>query len=548
MGNTTVAPGSKAVVITHGWNSSASTWVQEMAKAICAKLGFNDPFKKVNSNDLTPMCQVNKDNNLWDVWVYDWQTDAEVSSLLHVTGEDSYKSPKDILPFAMQHGDALATKLREKNYQHIHFIAHSARAKLIDTATAYLKIDIPPPIIKIHETFLDAYDPWKEASSYGYLADWADNYVDTRSVDLFDGTKLFLKEAYNVDVTPAWYCGFRLNLVEEIKCRHSRPYRFYGLSVSTDLADTVEYKEYQGVDPIGPTVGMGYPLSVKEGRSVDDTDLKHLFPKGKTCGVSGTSCVPNYHPIPSYVDYRAAQNAEASAAKVIGAIEYIVGTGAYLYDSIKMGLAWVTNSALQRTLAAAEQVTVNGAAVTEEPSYLTVNVTTTTPVNTLRFNWSFDTAGEGLLRVFVNGHLVRQIDQRHVTPSSLVTEKIFIGDDAGPLPPGTHRITFNLDGFGASASGVELTAVEVGLTGPLLAITKAGTGTGTVTSSPAGINCGATCSAPLPSARPSASPQPPRRARPLPAGLATPTVRTEASSRMPTRPVRRASAADLTLR
>jgi hypothetical protein len=159
------------------------------------------------------------------------------------------------------------------------------------------------------------------------------------------------------------------------------------------------------------------------------------------------------------------------------AVEYVEGTtGAYLYSSIKMGWSWFTSLAPQ----------------TEEPSYLVVNVTTTTPVNTLRFNWSFDTAGEGLLRVFVGGDLAREIDQRHVTPSSPVTEEIYIGGVEGPLPPGTHRITFRLDGFGASASGMELTDVELGLTGPTLTVTK--TGTGTVTSTPAGIDCGADCS------------------------------------------------------
>lgn len=153
------------------------------------------------------------------------------------------------------------------------------------------------------------------------------------------------------------------------------------------------------------------------------------------------------------------------AEKREGAVEYVQDTTGKVLNSLKLGWGWVTSLATQQTLAVRESAT-SGAA-TEAPSYLVVNVTTTSPVNTLRFNWSFAAAGEGLLRVFVGGNLVRQIDQRHVTPSSPETEEIYVGGVEGPLPPGTHRITFRLDGF-ASASGVELTDVELGLVaGPL---------------------------------------------------------------------------------
>lgn len=91
---------------------------------------------------------------------------------------------------------------------------------------------------------------------------------------------------------------------------------------------------------------------------------------------------------------------------------------------------------------------------------------------------------------------MRQIDQRHVTPSSPETGEVYIGGEGVPLPPGIHRITFRLDGFGASASGVELTDVELGMqaVGQSLTVTKTGTSKGTVISDPAGIDCGADCS------------------------------------------------------
>jgi hypothetical protein len=254
----------------------------------------------------------------------------------------------------------------------------------------------------------------------------------------------------------------------------------------------VGFADYKQADPIDSTAGMGYPLSVENGR--DPAALKIAFPLNGRCSMAEGDCsssalsssIQSFAPTgmteavvalsSSARHFAPATTVDVVIDSMTTAVEYVEGTGAYLYSSIKMGWSWFTSLAPQ----------------TEEPSYLVVNATTTTPVNTLRFNWSFDTAGEGLLRVFVGGDLVREIDQRHVMPSSPVTEEIYIGGVEGPLPAGTHRITFRLDGFGASASGVELTDVELGLTGPTLTVTKIGTGT--VTSIPAGIDCGADCS------------------------------------------------------
>ncbi|MBZ0159098.1 MAG: hypothetical protein K8G79_02970, partial [bacterium] len=516
--DTTAAPTpvDKAIVITHGWNSKSSDWAGPLANGVCQKLGFSGSLPPVNAtNGARTICQVNG----WDVWVYDWRTDAEFAPLLDVTGEDSYRFPKEILPFAERQGDALAKILKEKNYEHVHFVGHSAGAKLIETATFGLKLWVgleKRRAVKIHETFLDAYDPRKKDSTYGDWADWADNYVDTRQVGLlapYDGTKLFLKHAYTIDVTPesdGCQSGYGIDLRAVWTCRHSRPYRFYGWSINdSSLVDNASDNQF---DPMSSDGGMGYSLSRENGH--DLKDLQAAFPEGGKCKVQGESCNPGALSL-STLRYLAAATADVDAShyrpativnvvveSVTTAVEYIQGTGAYLYDLIKMGWAYVAGGTLQPMRAAADRVITNAAPVTEEPSYLAVNVTTATPVNTLRFNWSFDAAGEGLLRVFVDGHLVRQIDQRHVTPASLVTEEIYIGDDAGPLPPGTHRITFNLDGFGANASGVELTGVEVGLTGPLLTVTKTGTGSGTVTSNPGGIDCGASCSANYPTGTP----------------------------------------------
>jgi hypothetical protein len=99
---------------------------------------------------------------------------------------------------------------------------------------------------------------------------------------------------------------------------------------------------------------------------------------------------------------------------------------------------------------------------TEQPSWIVVDVTTPKPVNLLRLEWRFGQAGEGVLRAFVNGSLVREIDQSDVSSASSEPEEIYIGGATGMLPAGTHRIVFRLDGFGTASSGIELSRVNLG--------------------------------------------------------------------------------------
>jgi hypothetical protein len=200
---------------------------------------------------------------------------------------------------------------------------------------------------------------------------------------------------------------------------------------------------------------MGYPLSVEKGQSL--SALNNTYPKGGKCAMNGGTCVPGPLPSPG-AWFFVFRDAEAAVDTATGAVNYVVGVGSTLFNSLRLGLisALSGSSPTFGTLASGTP--------TEPPSYITVLATTSQPVNTLRFNWRFAAAGEGFLRVFVDGSLVREIDQRHVSLASLATEEIYIGGGVGTLAPGIHRIAFRLDGFGTSASGVELTAVELGLT------------------------------------------------------------------------------------
>ncbi len=441
----------KAVVITHGWSDNAEGWVKEISEKLCGRLGAGvNISSSVKAGTLTKMCQAKG----WDIWVMDWREKAATT-----TPWDAFTNATDL-------GEMLALNLKAKNYTHIHFIAHSAGANLIDFASLGLRywvIQDRRPALEIHDTFLDAYDPSLDPSHYGRQADWTDNYVDTRDVaDLFvgfDGTRLFLQNGYNIDVTPAVGDPCLFSLTSVFGCRHNRPYRFYGRSVdSSFVGDAISAT----LDPI-PSNGtgtMGYPLSTEAGNAL--SALSSTYPKGLTCVMKDGICKSEVVPTSTQSFISAAIGGTVDA--IGGYVSWVVGAGVtLLFNSIKLGFI----SILSTSGGASAAAVAPSATPTESPSWIAVTVTTTQPVNKMRCSWRFSAGGEGFLRVFVDGMLVREIDQRHVSLASLTTEDIYIGGGVGMLPPGAHRIAFRLDGFGTSASGVELTGVELGLTSAL---------------------------------------------------------------------------------
>ena len=159
--------------MTHGWTRYAldQGWIDDMASDIASVVGPN-----------------------WRAGALHWEGYANT---LLVTA----------LPHAKQEGVSLGRQLVEQGWTRIHFIAHSAGAALIQSATEYIKCHpvagLPVPVI--HETFLDPYlgigHPGR--TQYGMQADWADNYFshDLGGYVLYVLTKGPLVNAHNVEVT-----------------------------------------------------------------------------------------------------------------------------------------------------------------------------------------------------------------------------------------------------------------------------------------------------------------------------------------------------------
>ena len=487
---------TKAVVVAHGWNANAFDWVYEMALDVCDRIGATQVYSILNVDGTMRVCS----GGGWDVWAVDWSTKAAGLPL-----EAWFK--------ANAVGRDMASYFRQEypQYRHFHLIAHSAGSNLINSAMLPLR----SAGATVQATFLDAYDPGafppppglpyfgRHVSEYGKVANWVDNYVDTRPLGInFDGsgllnldrTDLHLSAGFNIDVTPFADGCNSLGFVDANVCRHGRPYRLYGTSVSDSYSDLP-------VDPIVQTGVVGFALSLEAGSSMNvlsaGKNQECRMRDDGSCGVLSTSA-------PGAWFYLTGAIAGTVADGAAGVVDYVKGTGTKWLNSLKLGVQGLPLGASTKSIVSASATqrlaVASSETATDAPSWIALQVTTTQPVSTLRFNWKFTAAGEGYVRVFVGSDLVREIDQRHVPLSSPVVEEVHIGGGTGALPAGTHRIAFRLDGFGVSPSGVELTDVELVQKQVSVApfstnlLTVVANGPGVVTSDPQGILCGSDCS------------------------------------------------------
>src|SRR5439155_5235641 len=109
--------------------------------------------------------------------------------------------PMYALTHAEQQGKTLGDQIVSQGiWSHIHFIAHSAGAGLIQKAAERIKSSLLPTTIQC--TVLDPYDGalLQYATVYGNGADWTDNYF-SRDLDSGVWTQQPLLRAYNADVT-----------------------------------------------------------------------------------------------------------------------------------------------------------------------------------------------------------------------------------------------------------------------------------------------------------------------------------------------------------
>lgn len=394
-----------AVVITHGWNSDTVAWPQQMAAAI----------RNIIERRHIP-------NETWDVYYVDWSADA------HTLLPNTAYANAGVL------GKKLADQLEPLNYDDFHFIAHSAGSNLIETAarelvTKALKNNTSRPII--HSTFLDAYDPAGATSSYGFSAQWAEQYVDKRNkLGLLSNTNITLPSAYNFNITALdpdqTYLSlpncilFSGNLtlcnIDRVQSFHSWPYRWYQESVDQFTVPALANPP--------PAWIYGFPLAT-EYRDIGLPQHSTLV-RGLECALLNSSTLCGVSSIASYADTRS-----------------IPVSNPFINPTSTSSTGTVLVSPLSLSL------------TTGSPVWVSFEAQVPESFNALQFNYHFNSQAEGLLSVFLDDTVVYKADERQagaaVNDSGLIS--------LGVVAPGVHTLSFRLDPYSATQSSVEITNI-----------------------------------------------------------------------------------------
>lgn len=391
------------IVVTHGWNPDV-TWVESMTNTI---------QMYVDSHSL----------NNWKVIAYKWVEKA--TALL----------PDTALNNAVQEGRNLGKCLRAQNWDHIHFIAHSAGSALIQTATDTIK-DLAsgtPPGTVIHTTFLDAYVGlvYGGKGKYGQNANWSDNYFSRDKETLgefYNFTEGSLDHCYNVDVTwldsnkstlNVYYSSGSGGLQTCLRTitSHAWPHVFYQNTIPPN-----------SMEP--ESAGFGFLLSKEVGGW--NSAISHIPGNDppETLGTPDLPCAISYGSTPA----------------VIGPTVNFAGTPS---QQSPTGLIYKGNGDIKLT--------------TDSPAWLATFLTLTNPANLVSFDAEFTSTNgaQGLLSVYWDTNSLGTVDER-IVQSGFQRYSFGFPRTTGDS---THLLGFRLDPFTNIQSSVIITNVSIGLAG-----------------------------------------------------------------------------------
>ena len=416
------------VVITHGW--------------ICQGWPvYGTPQQAVDSvNSLSNSIQqyliANGFNN-WRVYGYMWTDQAYVPVL---------PGPEKALYNAIQQGKIVGDSIVQGGWKHVHLIAHSAGAGLIQKATEEIRATstLSPPIV-IHETFLDAYDEAFLAfvAEWGYGSDWSDSYF---SRDLLTGaaTQQPLLHAYNVDVTtldtnanqekmPGFVSGGDVNSpCYKTESSHGWPIGFYANTIPPNTPPS----EYQG---------FGFPISEEAGISM--TDAKTTYAPGNGfLGIGDVTILGPHDPTCVLYQYS----------------PWYWGTGTSFPDS----------STIQSGTGSIQKFLNSLKLTTGSPVWVATIITPTNALNSLSFDAEFTSAAgaDGLLSVYWDTNMIGLVDEVAVQPGLQHYTLSF----PSAAPATSHVLGFHIDPFTSVHSSITITNIAMGYIGvqsPALSVT-----------------------------------------------------------------------------
>jgi probable HAF family extracellular repeat protein len=268
------------IVITHGWiplgdNPVADTaWVDTMSNSIVQYLSAHNI-----SN--------------WQVEGHKWIEGA------HVEYADGIQGTQNALNDAQMDGINLGKSIvAAGNWTHVHLIAHSAGAELIQACSEVIRSNLQNTVT-IQCTFLDPFTGllFENGSVYGNQADWSDDYFTRDQAtggDTWKVTEGYLNHSYTVDVTyldpnkgqaGVYPSGSIQSYTPCYKTEttHGWPIDFYMNTISGNLS---------GVYDAGDYGNFGFPLS----EECNNWSLALSYTRGNSparlLGIADPDCVP----------------------------------------------------------------------------------------------------------------------------------------------------------------------------------------------------------------------------------------------------------------
>ena len=401
------ATASNLVFITHGWNTSTEpngrlvTFWRPLKAEIETYLNNNAPGS-------------------WDVELYEWPLESQ-------TGLPPF-GPDLALLRASVKGHALGRELAARNYDHVHFIAHSAGSAMIGVAASYFA-NTPTTV---HTTYLDAYVGWIPFLwdgynlLYGYHSDWSDSYfAKDGTTGIF--TDFPMPYSFDVEVT-------RLDedvCIDPFLSSHGWPADYYEMTVSPAAGLCSAFTEY------------GYGLSKEVmGDAWIPENLRAMYPRlhptvTLDCGGCGGRSLDGEgkdHPI-----FRAHYDPPLDLANI----------------------SYETNSD--------EFVVVNEGGIMAatgaegEPAWIILRLQLDRPINFVQVNAEFlsDPGARGLVTVYFDGVESAFIDEQYV-PDDF---NLFGFNAPQELSAGAHSIAIRVDSFSEVPTSVSISDIQTGFAG-----------------------------------------------------------------------------------
>ena len=419
------------VFVTHGWQPKefnpsgppSQSWMVEMTNAIAQQLAASG-----KSSD-------------WQVEAYYWLQDAWT------------EDPNTAVNNAKNIGSMIGNQIGAQGWQHVHLIAHSVGAALIQAITEQLKLSPNPPIVQ--ETFLDPFTGrfLEGRGEYGLQADWADDYfvIDLETDDLgvllgnFPGsTSGQLEWAYNVDVGGTLEAAIPTQYIIGNGTAGSTPPVY--ISPSHDSPVDFYTSTVDGTAPSCAT-GYGFSLSAEAGGSEKWAIHSINNPPYPLCGVVSFSQKQQPIRLDAFFDFSTLPSGMSSGVNLLD------GDGASMSSPLSTQ-ANVKSGGIHPLIPEFS---------TNIPAWLAVGVTISNAVNFVQFEAAFTdaNAAEGLLTVYWNTNQIGMVDER-VADSSLQTYRFAL---PAAVTDGLYALSFRLDSFNNTTSSVTVTNVSTGFVG-----------------------------------------------------------------------------------